>query len=196
MEEESYTAEELAALLKEMREDYAAAKRQDAHWYGREAFPEILDGKTKPPAAEKTNDKSNERAPMNDKQRLAGFKKLVEDHKNSRSHFEEMDGSHREWHELSSQSKLQYIAGDAALYDVPFERFAEAVRDVLPPAAIAEASLQVVLHYERELRGLGELLPDDGRTKSSPLVERFRELLNSQPDQIPAERRIDRGIER
>jgi hypothetical protein len=133
---------------------------------------------------------------MNDKHRLAGFMKLVEDHKTSGSHFEEMDGSHRQWHELSPQSKLQYVAGDAALYDVSFERFAEAVRDVLPPAAIAEASLQMVLHYQQELRGLGKLLPDDGRTESVPLVERFKEILGSQPDQIPAARRNDRGIER
>jgi hypothetical protein len=61
MHKESYTAEELAALFKEMREDYAAAKREDAHWYGREAFQDIVDGKTKPPAAEKTKDKGIER---------------------------------------------------------------------------------------------------------------------------------------
>jgi hypothetical protein len=204
MEKESYTAEELAALFKEWRNDYAAAKREDAHWYGREAFQEILDGKTEPPAAEKTNGKGIGRSAMNEKQRLEGFKALVEDHKSSQSYFEQMDGSHREWHELSPQSKLQYIAGDAALYDLPFERFAEAVRDVLPVAAIAEASLQVVLHYQRELHGLWKLLPDDGRTEPVPLVDRFKEMLSSQQDQIvdgntkaPAvERTKDKGIKR
>jgi hypothetical protein len=56
MEKESYTAEELAALFKEMRADEAAAKREDAHWYGKEAFKNILDGKTKAPAVEKDKD--------------------------------------------------------------------------------------------------------------------------------------------
>jgi hypothetical protein len=133
---------------------------------------------------------------MKDKHRLAGFKALVEDHKNSRHHFEEMDGSLRLWNELSPQSKLLYVAGGAVLYDVPFERFAAAVRDVVPPAAIVEALLRMVLNYERELRGLEKLLPDDERTESVPLVERLKELLNSQPDQTPGDRGNDRDIER
>jgi hypothetical protein len=133
---------------------------------------------------------------MNEKHRLAGFKALVEDQKNSVRHFEEMDGSLRRWHELSPQSKLQYIAGDAVLYDVPFERFAEAVRDVVPPAAIVDAALLVVLHYERELRGLEKLLPDEGRTEPLPLVERLKDLLNSRPEPTHADKGNDRGIER
>lgn len=133
---------------------------------------------------------------MNDKHRLDGFKALIEDHKNSSHYFEEMDGSHRQWRELSPQSKLQYVARDAVLYDVPFERFAEGVRDVLPRAAHVEASLKMVLHYERELHGLGKLLPDDGRTESLALVERFKEILDSQPGQSAADMGNDRGIER
>ena len=54
---EFYTAEELAALFKEIREDEAAAKREDAHWYGMEAFKRILDAKTKAPADEKAKEK-------------------------------------------------------------------------------------------------------------------------------------------
>src|ERR1700722_11959106 len=119
---------------------------------------------------------------MNEKHRLAGFKALIEDQKNSRRHFEEVDGPLRQWHELSPQSKLQYIAADAVLYGVPFERFAEAVRDVLPPPAIVEASLQLVLDYERQLRGLEKLLPDEERTEPVPLVERLTEMLNSRPE--------------
>ena len=57
MEKEFYTAEELAAIFKEMREDYAAGKREEAHWYGREAFQDILDAKTKTPTVEKDKDK-------------------------------------------------------------------------------------------------------------------------------------------
>ena len=41
MVKEFYSAEELAALFKEIRADEAAAKREDAHWYGREAFRNI-----------------------------------------------------------------------------------------------------------------------------------------------------------
>jgi len=47
MVKESYTAEELAALFKEIRADEAAAKREDAHWYGKEgarALHDILHG--------------------------------------------------------------------------------------------------------------------------------------------------------
>src|SRR5437763_839494 len=97
------------------------------------------------------------RQAMSEKHRLAGFKARVEDHKNSTHYFEEMDGSFRMWRDLSPLSKLQYMAGDAVICDVPFGRFAEAVRDVfsdLPQEAITEAALRMVLHNERELHGL------------------------------------------
>jgi hypothetical protein len=61
MTKQFHTAEELAALFKEIRADEAAAKREDAHWYGREAFRNILDAKADAPAAEKTKDKGIER---------------------------------------------------------------------------------------------------------------------------------------
>lgn len=47
------TATEQAALFKEIRKDEAAGKREDAHWYGREAFQKILDGTTEAAAVEK-----------------------------------------------------------------------------------------------------------------------------------------------
>jgi hypothetical protein len=133
---------------------------------------------------------------MNEKQKLAGFRALVRDHLNCSYYFEEMDGSHRQWSELSPQSKLQYIAGDAAIYDVPFERFEDTVREVLPAAVLVEASLRTVLHYEQELRGLARLLPDHGGTESVPLVERFKEILHSQSDRREAGEGMDRDIER
>ncbi len=55
------TAKEQAALFKEIREDEAAGKREDAHWYGKEAFQKILDGTTEAPAAEKGKNKGIER---------------------------------------------------------------------------------------------------------------------------------------
>jgi hypothetical protein len=61
MKKEFYSAAELAALFKEMRADEAAGKREDAHQRAKEAFHEILDGKTKSPAVEKGNDRGIER---------------------------------------------------------------------------------------------------------------------------------------
>jgi hypothetical protein len=61
MAKESYTAEELAALFKEIREDEAAAKREDAHWYGMAAFEKFLDARKKAPAAEKAQDKETDK---------------------------------------------------------------------------------------------------------------------------------------
>ena len=55
------TAKEQAALFKEIREDEVAGKREDAHWYGKEAFQKILDGKTEAAAAEKGKDKDIKR---------------------------------------------------------------------------------------------------------------------------------------
>ena len=55
------TAREQAALFKEIREDEAAGKREDAHWYGKEAFQKILDGPTEAAAVEKGKDKGIER---------------------------------------------------------------------------------------------------------------------------------------
>jgi hypothetical protein len=55
------TREGLTALFKEIRADEAATKREDAHWYGKEALEKILDGKKKDPALEKGKDKDFER---------------------------------------------------------------------------------------------------------------------------------------
>jgi hypothetical protein len=59
MAKEMYTGKQLAALFKEWREDYAAAKREDAH--GLEALRKILDEKAKAPAATKAKDQGMER---------------------------------------------------------------------------------------------------------------------------------------
>jgi uncharacterized protein (UPF0335 family) len=109
---------------------------------------------------------------------VEGFHALLADHKHSSSYYEEMDGDWRQWPELSAEGKLSYLAGDAAYYDVPFHHFAEAVRDVLsdqPPAAREDAALRLLLSYARELQGLARLLPDNGRTEPTPLIDRFRE---------------------
>jgi hypothetical protein len=113
-----------------------------------------------------------------EKDRVEGFYALLADHKQSGSYYEEMDGDWRQWPELSAEGKLSYLAGDAAYYDVPFHHLAEAVRDVLsdqPPAAREDAALRLLLTHARELQGLARLLPDDGRTWPTPLIDRFRE---------------------
>lgn len=134
---------------------------------------------------------------MNAKRRSAGFRALVEDHRNSSHYFEDADSDRRLWKDLSPQGKLEYIAGDAALYDVPFVDFAEAVRDSIGKSALMEAALRTVLRNAQEFRRLERLLPPDGRTESTPLTERFKEILNQpcEVDHSPEHGR-DRGIER
>jgi hypothetical protein len=55
------TAEEQSALRKEIAADPEAGKREDAHWYGTEAFQKILNEKSKAPAPEKGKDRGIER---------------------------------------------------------------------------------------------------------------------------------------
>lgn len=122
------------------------------------------------------------REDMTDEHRLAGFEALVESGKNGGYFIEDADGSFRTWQEMSPEGKLEHIARDAAYYDVPFEPFAEAIRDVLSdlsPAAREEAALRLVLRSVKELHGLEKLLPDEGRTEPPPpLIERCQELLD------------------
>jgi hypothetical protein len=49
------------ALFEEIRADEAAAKREDAHWYGKLTYRETLDEKAVTPAAEKGKDQGIER---------------------------------------------------------------------------------------------------------------------------------------
>ena len=48
-------------LFSEIRVDEAAGKCEEAHWYGKEAFKKILDGKIETPAAEMANGNEIER---------------------------------------------------------------------------------------------------------------------------------------
>jgi len=113
---------------------------------------------------------------------MEGFRKLIDSDKSSSSFFEDQDGEHRKWPGLSSEGKLWFITGAAAMYDIPFERFAATVHAELGDAAsVTQAALHVALDYRKELHGLGKLLPDDGRTEATPLVERFQEILDYKP---------------
>ena len=117
---------------------------------------------------------------MDEKYRQSGFKALLESHKANSHHLEETDGSLRLWRDLSAEGKLEYMARDAAWYDVPFEQFAQVVRESVDNAAIEEAALRLAFRSRRELHDLENLFPDDGRTDSPPpLVERVSELLNA-----------------
>lgn len=53
--------ETLSGLFEEMRSDEAAGKREDAHWYGKEAFKKILDGKSETPPSAIAKDQGIER---------------------------------------------------------------------------------------------------------------------------------------
>jgi hypothetical protein len=59
--EEVLNCHKLAALFKEMREDEAAVKQEDAHWCGSEALQKLREAGTKAPSAETGKDKDIER---------------------------------------------------------------------------------------------------------------------------------------
>ena len=61
LDEAWLTAKERTALFEEMRTDEAAAKREDAHWYGKMTLQELLNEKAKSPAVEKGTDRGIER---------------------------------------------------------------------------------------------------------------------------------------
>ncbi len=117
---------------------------------------------------------------MDEKDRIAGFKALLESHKTNSYHLIDPEGEFRLWQDLSAEGKVECIARDAAYYDVPFEQFAEAARESVDRGAIEEAALRLAVRSVRELHELEQLFPDDGRTEPPPpLVERVSELLGA-----------------
>ncbi len=114
---------------------------------------------------------------MDEKQRVSGFKAILQSHKTNSYRLAEPDGSFELWQDLSSQGRLEQIARDAATYDVPFELFAEAVRDSIEKPTLEDATFRLVLRYERELHDLEMLVPDDGQTGAMPLVRRVCDIL-------------------
>lgn len=110
--------------------------------------------------------------------KVASFKAMVGDMKNSPDnyHFEEMNGDHLPWDDLSAAAKLQYIVRDAVISDVAFDPFAEVVKNTIGDGV--EAALRVVLEGQKELHAIAELFPDDGRTESMPLVDRVKDILD------------------
>ena len=133
---------------------------------------------------------------MNKKRQLEGFKAMVNDDKANNHHLEEPDGSHRLWKDLSAEGRLGYIASAAAMYNVPFETFAEAVRDSIGTSSIADAALRSVLRDAHQSRGLEQLLPEEG-TESTPLIDRFKDMLDQWSERgQESQKGKDRGIER
>lgn len=110
--------------------------------------------------------------------RITSFRMLVEGMKNSPTghHFEEMNGDWRPWDDLSAAAKLQYIARDAVICDVPFGPFAEVVKNTIGDRV--DAALRVVLDGQKELHAISQVFPDDGRTEPTPLVEQVKDLLD------------------
>ena len=108
--------------------------------------------------------------------KIANFKAMVEDSRNSNYFFDEMDGDSRPWAKLSAAGKLQYIVRDAVISDVPFEPFAQVVKETI--GDMGEAALRVVLEGQKELHAIAKLFPDDGRTEPTPLVEQVKDILD------------------
>jgi hypothetical protein len=110
--------------------------------------------------------------------RISSFKAMVEDSRSSPNnyYYDEMDGDSRPWAQLSAAAKLEYISRYAALADVPFEPFAQVVKETI--GDVGEAALRVMLDDRKELHAIAKLFPDDGRTEPTPLVERVKEMLD------------------
>jgi hypothetical protein len=98
-------------------------------------------------------------------EKIASFKAFVAMMKYSPDNhvFEEMDGDRLPWDDLSAAAKLQYIARDAVISDVPFEPFAQVVKDTI--GEVGEAALRVVLAGQKELHAIEKLFPDDEQVK-------------------------------
>jgi hypothetical protein len=114
--------------------------------------------------------------------KVASFKAMVRDMEVSPGNhvFEEMNGDRLPWDDLSAAAKLLYIARDAVISDVPFEQFAQVVKDTI--GDVGEAALRVLLDGQKELHAIAELFPDDGRTEPTPLVELVKEMMDYASD--------------
>jgi hypothetical protein len=118
---------------------------------------------------------------MDEKHRISGFKALLKSHKRNSYHLEESDGDFQLWRDLSAEGRLKHIVRDAAFYDVPFEQFAEAVRESVDNAAIEEAALRLAMRSGRELHDLEALVPDDTGSNFPPtLMERVEALVHAE----------------
>jgi hypothetical protein len=113
---------------------------------------------------------------MNKKDRQAGFKALLKSHQANVSCLVDTDGEHRRWRDASAECKLEYMARDAVLYDVPFAFFAQEVRAAIDSTALLDASLRLALRSVRELCELERLVPDNSNFPPS-LIDRFRYAL-------------------
>lgn len=143
---------------------------------------------------------------MAKKPKQDSFDAMLNDYRGNDSwHFEEMDGTHRTWPELSPEGKLAYLARDAAFAGASAERFAQAAREFLgdlPPVGREEAALQLALHNQRELHAVERLLPPEdfrhGDLAGTPLIERLNEFLSYLSERAAAkpvqEKQADKGM--
>jgi hypothetical protein len=144
-----------------------------SHGQQRIIIANVLDGKPPEKWLEGVFDEA-----VLESQKIASFKTLVEIMKHSPDNhvFEEMDGDRRPWDDLSAAAKLQHIAWDAAHSNVPFEPFAQVVKDTIGDCG--EAALRVVLDGQKELHAIVKLFPDDGRTETTPVFDLVKEMLD------------------
>jgi hypothetical protein len=160
-------------LLADMVDWRGYGNRGMSHDQQRIVIANVLDGKPQEKWLEGVFDEA-----VLENNRITSFRMLVEGMKNSPTghHFEEMNGDWRPWDDLSAAAKLQYIARDAVICDVPFGTFAEVVKNTIGDRV--DAALRVVLDAQKELHAIADLFPDDGRTVRPPLVEQVKDMLD------------------
>jgi len=87
------------------------------------------------------------------------------------------DGQQRVWNQMSPEGQLGNIAIDSAHHDVSFEGFSAAAKKMIDPKDLLGASLRVAFESKRELRDIDMVLPDDGRTEPTPLVDQVKNVV-------------------
>lgn len=113
-----------------------------------------------------------------------GFDKCLADHQHSTHDYEDHDADlrhvFRPWSQLSAEGKLGYIARDAALYNVPFERVEQAARAAIgdqPLPAGERAYLRLHMEYQRAL--WDHELPAFPREHPLPQGDPHRDFMDS-----------------
>jgi len=113
-----------------------------------------------------------------------GFDILLADHQNNTHEYEDHDAELRDvlrpWSRLSAEGKLGYIASAAALYNVPFQRFEQAAREIVGGQGLPageRAYLRLHMEYQRAL--WDHELPAFPREHPVPKNDPHRDFLDS-----------------
>lgn len=125
---------------------------------------------------------------MDGQKRLEGFKADLKREMEERVYLADRhDGSHALWSELTVEDKLERIAKNGVYYDLATEQFIDAASAVLGKAEAREAALRLLFEKAQELHRLDRMLPDDGGTEATPLVDRLNEILEAAREPLAAD---------